>query len=88
MSTHRDTILDQFTRQAVPFATSAGIKDETALTLAIEFSGVGASDTVLDVACGPGIVACAFARVARHVTASTSRPPCSSARGSCRPSAG
>jgi ubiquinone/menaquinone biosynthesis C-methylase UbiE len=68
MATHRDVILDQFTRQAVPFATSAGINDEAALTLAIEFSGVGANDTVLDVACGPGILACAFARVARHVT--------------------
>ena len=68
MSTHRDTILDQFTRQAVPFATAPGIKDEAALTLALEFSGVGADDTVLDVACGPGILACAFARVAKHVT--------------------
>ena len=68
MSTHRDTILDQFTRQAVPFATSAGIKDEAALQLVIEFSGVGPADTVLDVACGPGILACAFARVAKHVT--------------------
>ena len=68
MTAHRDTILDQFTRQAVPFATAPGIKDEAALTLALEFSGVGADDTVLDVACGPGILACAFARVAKHVT--------------------
>jgi SAM-dependent methyltransferase len=28
----------------------------------------GPNDTVLDVACGPGLLACAFARVARHVT--------------------
>jgi len=68
MTTHREAILDQFTRQAVPFATSPGIKDEAALTLVIDFSEAGASDTVLDVACGPGILACAFARVARHVT--------------------
>jgi ubiquinone/menaquinone biosynthesis C-methylase UbiE len=68
MTTHRDVILDQFTRQAIPFATAPGIKDEAALRLAIDFSGAGPSDTVLDVACGPGILACAFARVAKHVT--------------------
>jgi ubiquinone/menaquinone biosynthesis C-methylase UbiE len=65
---HRERILDQFTRQATPFSTSPAIRDEAALTLAIEFCGVTANDTVLDVACGPGILACAFARVARHVT--------------------
>jgi SAM-dependent methyltransferase len=68
MTTHRETILDQFTRQAVPFATAPGIKDEAALALVLDFCGVGPSDTVLDVACGPGILACAFARVAKHVT--------------------
>jgi SAM-dependent methyltransferase len=66
--THREQILDQFTRQATPFSSSPSIRDEAALTLVSEFSGVGASDTVLDVACGPGILACAFARVAKHVT--------------------
>jgi ubiquinone/menaquinone biosynthesis C-methylase UbiE len=65
---HRDAILDQFTRQALPFATAPSIRDETALRLVIEFSGCGPDDTVLDVACGPGILACAFAKVARHVT--------------------
>ena len=68
MTSHRETILDQFTRQAVPFATAPGIKDEASLGLVIDFSGVGPGDTVLDVACGPGILACAFARVAKHVT--------------------
>jgi len=65
---HQRAILEQFTRQAVPFATAPSIKDETALRLVIDFSGVGATDTVLDVACGPGILACAFAQVAQHVT--------------------
>ena len=68
MTTHREAILDQFTRQAVPFATAPGIQDETALRLVVEFSGAGADDTVLDVACGPGIVVCAFARVVKHAT--------------------
>lgn len=65
---HRERILDQFTRQAVPFSTAPGIKDERALELLVEASGAGADDTVLDVACGPGLVVAAFARVVRRVT--------------------
>jgi ubiquinone/menaquinone biosynthesis C-methylase UbiE len=65
---HRDMILDQFSRQAVPFSTAAGIKDEQALRLIVEFTGAGPEDTVLDVACGGGLVVCAFARVVRHAT--------------------
>jgi ubiquinone/menaquinone biosynthesis C-methylase UbiE len=68
MTRHREAILDQFTRQAVPFATAPGIQDETALRLVVEFSGAGPDDTVLDVACGPGIVVCAFAKVVKHAT--------------------
>lgn len=67
-ATHSDLILDQFTRQAVPFATAAVIKDEAALKLLVEFAGAGPADTVLDVACGPGLVVCAFAKVVRHAT--------------------
>lgn len=67
-SKHSDLILDQFTRQAVPFATAPSIKDEAALKLIVDWSGAGPADTVLDVACGPGLVVCAFARVARHAT--------------------
>ena len=67
-SEHSELILDQFTRQAVPFSTAPSIKDEAALTLIVDWSGAGPSDTVLDVACGPGLLVCAFARVARHVT--------------------
>jgi hypothetical protein len=35
VTTHRETILDQFTRQAVPFATAPGIVDEEARALAV-----------------------------------------------------
>jgi len=66
--THRDDILDQFTRQAAGFSQAPGIVDAAALRLLVKFSGANRDDTVLDVACGPGIVACAFAQVARHVT--------------------
>lgn len=68
MASHNDTIVDQFTRQAVPFATAAPIRDAAALQLLVDAAETGADDTVLDVACGPGLVACAFARVATHVT--------------------
>jgi len=68
MSTHKDSILDQFTRQAVPFSTATAIKDEAALRLIVEFSGAGPDDTVLDVACGGGLVVCAFAKTVRHAT--------------------
>lgn len=65
---HRHEILDQFTRQAVGFSQAPGIVDAAALRLLVEFSGASLNDTVLDVACGPGIVTCAFARIARHAT--------------------
>jgi ubiquinone/menaquinone biosynthesis C-methylase UbiE len=68
MASHQDLIRDQFTKQAIPFATAASIKDEEALKLVVDFTGAGPNDTVLDVACGPGLVVCAFARVARHAT--------------------
>jgi ubiquinone/menaquinone biosynthesis C-methylase UbiE len=62
---HRDLILDQFTRQATPFSTAKTIASEDALRLLVEFSGAGPDDTVLDVACGGGLVVCAFAPVVR-----------------------
>jgi len=68
MSSHRDRILDQFTRQAAPFAAAAAIRNEEALNRIVQWAGSGPDDTVLDVACGPGLLACAFARVARQAT--------------------
>ncbi len=68
MTSNADTVVDQFTRQATPFANSAAMRDEDALRLLVEFSGAGAEDTVLDVACGPGLVVAAFAKVCRHAT--------------------
>jgi SAM-dependent methyltransferase len=67
-SKHSELILDQFTRQAVPFATAAPIRDEAALRLVVDWSGAGPDDTVLDVACGPGLIVVAFARVVKHAT--------------------
>jgi ubiquinone/menaquinone biosynthesis C-methylase UbiE len=65
---HQERILDQFTRQAVPFATAPAIRNQEALQRIVEMAGAGADDTVLDVACGPGLLVCAFAKVVRHAT--------------------
>lgn len=61
---HQRLILDQFTKQAVPFSQMQNHSPE----LLLNASGAGSEDIVLDVACGPGLMACAFAKVARHVT--------------------
>jgi ubiquinone/menaquinone biosynthesis C-methylase UbiE len=62
---HDEKIIDQFTKQAIPFAELSGHLD--AVQMLIELSKVSSKDTVLDVACGPGLVACEFAKVAREV---------------------
>jgi len=65
---HGALIRDQFTRQAVPFSTAAPIADESALAMLVAAAEAGPNDTVLDVACGGGIVVCAFAPHVRHAT--------------------
>jgi ubiquinone/menaquinone biosynthesis C-methylase UbiE len=88
MTSNADIVIDQFTRQAAPFANSAAMRDEDALRLLVEFSGAGANDTVLDVACGPGLVVAAFARACRHATGIDLTPAMiEKARETPRPSA-
>ena len=65
---HNKQILDQFTRQAVPFAAAPAISNEDSLRVLVHAVGVTAHDTVLDVACGPGLVACTLAAHAQQVT--------------------
>lgn len=68
MATHKESVIDQFSRQAVPFAQVPGHTNEESLQLLLDRVEAYAQDTVLDVACGPGIVACAFAAIVNHVT--------------------
>ncbi len=63
----RQLIVDQFTRMAVPFLRLPAHSNADAIRLIQEAAEIGPDDTVLDVACGPGLLACAFAEVARHV---------------------
>src|SRR5262245_45977117 len=61
---HRKVVLEQFTRQAVPFSQMQNQSPQ----LILQASDIEPDDTVLDVACGPGLMACEFAAIARQVT--------------------
>lgn len=65
---HNDVIVDQFSKQAEPFARMPAHSDEDALRLCLDLAEVDQRDRVLDVACGPGILACAMAERVRHVS--------------------
>jgi len=65
---HSNLILDQFTRQAAAFNAAGTIRDEEALRMIVEAGRAGPADTVLDLACGGGIVVCALAPHVRHAT--------------------
>jgi len=68
MDSHNSTVVDQFTRQADAFAAAAAIRDDQALELLVCGCSAGSADDSLDVACGPGLVVCAFAEVVRSAT--------------------
>jgi SAM-dependent methyltransferase len=67
-NSHDDLIRDQFTRQAIPFSTAAPISDEYALAKIVAAGQPDPNDDVLDVACGGGLIVCAFAPHVRHAT--------------------
>lgn len=58
---HDAEIQDQFTRQAKPFLERHGRGKDALLELMAECAAARATDALLDVACGPGIIACYFA---------------------------
>jgi ubiquinone/menaquinone biosynthesis C-methylase UbiE len=65
---HQELILDQFTRQATVFSTAPAITDEEALRMVVEAARPTPDDRLLDVACGPGLLVCAFAPYVREAT--------------------
>ncbi|HVW73339.1 MAG TPA: methyltransferase domain-containing protein [Rhizomicrobium sp.] len=67
-STHHDRIVQQFTRWARPFSELAVHSEADGLRRTLAAAQLKPHMQVLDVACGPGIVACAAAAQARHVT--------------------
>jgi ubiquinone/menaquinone biosynthesis C-methylase UbiE len=66
---HLQRVKQEFTRQADQFAASAAITDVRLTDRFVEALGPCADATILDVACGPGIVTAALAPKARTVVA-------------------
>jgi len=65
---HNDTIISQFSKQAIPFAQMSQHSNQYGLELMLKLSDPKKNDIVLDVACGPGIVACEYAKMVSKVT--------------------
>jgi SAM-dependent methyltransferase len=66
---HEAVTIDQFTRQAGPFAALHDLRsDAEIIRLLCEAARASAGAAVLDVACGPGLVALALAESSGHVT--------------------
>ncbi len=66
-SRHRRTTQRSFTAQAEDFARSPLMNDPGLLARLVEWADVHGDEDVLDVACGPGLVAAAFAARVRRV---------------------
>lgn len=66
MDKHKNKIVDQFTKQATPFSKVAG--HLSSINRLIGLSAVDKNSTVLDVACGPGLVASEYAKLVSSVT--------------------
>lgn len=65
-TSHKALTVDQFTKQAIPFAQLPG--HSSSLELLTALSSPLRSDRALDVACGPGLVACHFAPLVGDIT--------------------
>ena len=63
---HRELILDQFSRQAALFSAAAPITDAGALEMVLAAAKPTPADRHLDLACGGGLLVCAFAPFLRE----------------------
>jgi ubiquinone/menaquinone biosynthesis C-methylase UbiE len=64
---HNQRIVEQFTRWAKPFSELPVHAEAEGMARTLAAAGIEAGMNVLDVACGPGIVACAAAQQAGQV---------------------
>jgi ubiquinone/menaquinone biosynthesis C-methylase UbiE len=69
MLNHDNRVREEFTRQAETFSASAAITDAALTQRFVTALGEAAQGSVLDVACGPGILSAAIAKSARDVVA-------------------
>jgi ubiquinone/menaquinone biosynthesis C-methylase UbiE len=67
MTDHNELVQTEFTKQAASFAASPWISDEELIQRLVSAAGLSGSERALDLACGPGYIAQAFAAVAREV---------------------
>src|SRR5712692_935428 len=67
MMDHENHVRDEFTRQAETFLASAAITDAALTQRFIDALGEAARGSVIDVACGPGILSAVIAKTARDV---------------------
>lgn len=65
---HNQTVINRFTKQAKEFFHKSYDSNQYGLNLMLKLSNPRKEDTVLDVACGPGIIACEYAKLVNHVT--------------------
>ena len=63
-----ERVREQFTRTAEVFGDYSIAHRLGDAEMLARIVRAGATESALDVACGPGLLACAFARVVRHVT--------------------
>jgi ubiquinone/menaquinone biosynthesis C-methylase UbiE len=69
MLSHENRVRDEFTRQAETFSASSAITDKALTERFVVALGEAGHGSVLDVACGPGILSAAIAKSARDVVA-------------------
>ena len=69
MLNHDNRVRDEFTRQAETFSASSAITDAALTQRFVDALGEAARGSVLDVACGPGILTAEVAKAARDVVA-------------------
>ena len=68
--------IDQFSRQAIPFANVLAHSHESTMSLLLDAARVVPGSRVLDVACGPGLVSLAAAERGALVTGVDLTPAC------------
>lgn len=64
---HNESIISQFTKQATPYARLSQHSNQYGLEIMLRLVEPKKDDSVLDIACGSGIVSCELAKYASHV---------------------
>jgi len=71
---HERAIQEQFSRQAKGFAKAPELHADDVVALVVDAAKPQPGDKAIDLACGPGSIACALAKRVRHVVGLDSTP--------------